>query len=90
MTWLWCTGFLRWQVQTQVGPSGDWKTVWQPCSKWEPFSNFKVKPGKEKPGQQMDRDGLSLLTLLHSERPKLHTILAFLSAVGLNAVPEMQ
>ena len=23
------------------------------------------------------------LTLLHSERPKLHTILAFLSAVGL-------
>ena len=24
------------------------------------------------------------LTLLHSERPKLHTILAFLSAVGLN------
>ena len=26
----------------------------------------------------------SILTLLHSERPKLHTILAFLSAVGLN------
>ena len=25
-----------------------------------------------------------LLTLLHSERPKLHTILAFLSAIGLN------
>ena len=25
-----------------------------------------------------------LLTLLHSERPKLYTILAFLSAVGLN------
>ena len=25
----------------------------------------------------------SLLTLLHSERPKLHTILAFLSAIGL-------
>ena len=24
-----------------------------------------------------------LLTLLHSERPKLHTILAFLSAIGL-------
>ena len=24
------------------------------------------------------------LTLLHSERPKLYTILAFLSAVGLN------
>ena len=24
------------------------------------------------------------LTLLHSERPKLHTILAFLSAIGLN------
>ena len=26
------------------------------------------------------------LTLLHSERPKLHTILAFLSAVGLRAI----
>ena len=25
-----------------------------------------------------------LLTLLHSERPKLYTILAFLSAIGLN------
>ena len=24
------------------------------------------------------------LTLLHSERPKLYTILAFLSAIGLN------
>ena len=24
------------------------------------------------------------LTLLHSERPKLHTILAFLSVIGLN------
>ena len=24
------------------------------------------------------------LTLLHSERPKLHTILAFLSAIGLS------
>ena len=27
---------------------------------------------------------VSALTLLLSERPKLHTILAFLSAVGLN------
>ena len=26
---------------------------------------------------------ISVLTLLHSDRPKLHTILAFLSAVGL-------
>ena len=26
------------------------------------------------------------LTLLHSERPKLHTILAFLSAIGLSVV----
>ena len=26
------------------------------------------------------------LTLLHSERPKLHTILVFLSAVGLNCL----
>ena len=26
---------------------------------------------------------ISLLTLLNSERPKLHTILAFLSAIGL-------
>ena len=25
-----------------------------------------------------------ILTLLHSERPKLYTILAFLSAIGLN------
>ena len=29
------------------------------------------------------RSGKTLLTLLHSERPKLHTILAFLSAIGL-------
>ena len=28
-------------------------------------------------------NGVQLLTLLHSERPKLYTILAFLSAVGL-------
>ena len=28
--------------------------------------------------------GQSNLILLHSERPKLHTILAFLSAIGLN------
>ena len=27
-----------------------------------------------------------MLTLLHSERPKLYTILAFLSAIGLNSV----
>ena len=27
---------------------------------------------------------VSVLTLLHSGRPKLHTILAFLSAIGLN------
>ena len=27
---------------------------------------------------------IHLLTLLHSERPKLYTILAFLSAIGLN------
>ena len=26
---------------------------------------------------------MNILTLLHSEKPKLHTILAFLSAVGL-------
>ena len=26
----------------------------------------------------------NFLNLLHSERPKLHTILAFLSAIGLN------
>ena len=32
-----------------------------------------------------DRDDLApfVLTLLHSERPKLYTILAFLSAIGL-------
>ena len=29
---------------------------------------------------------LPTLTLLHSERPKLHTILAFLSAIELNKV----
>ena len=29
---------------------------------------------------------ISLLTLLHSERPKLHTILAFLSAIELNKI----
>ena len=27
------------------------------------------------------------LTLLHSERPRLHTILAFLSAIGLKSRP---
>ena len=29
------------------------------------------------------------LTLLHSERPKLYTILAFLSAVGLNQAAQL-
>ena len=29
------------------------------------------------------------LTLLHSEKPKLHTVLAFLSAIGLNGVFEL-
>ena len=33
---------------------------------------------------------LSALTLLHSERPKLHTILAFLSATGLRLSKEWQ
>ena len=28
------------------------------------------------------------VTLLHSERPKLYTILAFLSAIGLNSAPD--
>ena len=28
---------------------------------------------------------LQSLTLLHSERPKLYTILAFLSAIGINS-----
>ena len=32
------------------------------------------------------RHAVSLLTLLHSERPKLYTILAFLNAIGLIAV----
>ena len=31
--------------------------------------------------------GSILLTVLHSERPKLHTILAFLSAIGLKGAP---
>ena len=31
--------------------------------------------------------GLSYLTLLHSERPKLYTILTFLSAIGLKMKP---
>ena len=34
----------------------------------------------------VDRKILHSLTLLHSERPKLHTILAFLSAIGSNGV----
>ena len=29
------------------------------------------------------------LTLLHSERPKLHRVLAILSAIGLNIVPQL-
>ena len=28
-----------------------------------------------------------MLTLLHSERPKLYAILAFLSAIGLTQIP---
>ena len=32
----------------------------------------------------------SPLTLLHSERPKLHTILAFLTAIGLNLKVQKQ
>ena len=30
-----------------------------------------------------------ILTLLHSERPKLHTIFAFLSAVGLSGLSKL-
>ena len=33
---------------------------------------------------------LFLLTLLHSERPKLYTILAFLSAIGLRCIVKLQ
>ena len=29
-------------------------------------------------------ENVTILTLLHSERPKLYTILAFLSAIGLS------
>ena len=29
---------------------------------------------------------MAKLTLLHSERPKLHTVLAFLSAIGLYSI----
>ena len=29
---------------------------------------------------------ISYLTLLHSERPKLYGVLAFLSAIGLNSI----
>ena len=35
-------------------------------------------------------DLILTLTLLHSERPKLHTILAFLRAVGLKVVVGLQ
>ena len=33
---------------------------------------------------------ISLLTLLHSERPKLYAILAFLSAIGLKEISHSQ
>ena len=33
-----------------------------------------------------DKKGLQPLTLLHSERPKLYTILAFLSAIELRII----
>ena len=34
--------------------------------------------------------GANSLTLLHSERPKLYTILAFLSAIGLRVYPILE
>ena len=34
-------------------------------------------------GPSLSRNSVIWLTLLHSEQPKLHSILAFLSAVGL-------
>ena len=52
-----------------------------------PFSFvFCVPPecrGGMKVGGEWGWGGVNSLTLLHSERPKLYTILAFLSAIGL-------
>ena len=36
------------------------------------------------PRSKIKMKNTTLLTLVHSERPKLYTILAFLSALGLN------
>ena len=56
---------------------------WQPCVlcwywNWHKLHQFLACLYRVGTGV-----GHTSLTLLHSERPKLHTILAFLSAIGL-------
>ena len=44
---------------------------------------FLVRKKPKKENEMVEKVELLTLIILHSERPKLHTILAFLSAVGL-------
>ena len=46
---------------------------------------FTVDVKQQQQHQLFCKTDLDHLTLLHSERPKLYTVLAFLSAVGLTA-----
>ena len=39
--------------------------------------------------EDLIRNHLRFLTLLHSERPKLHRVLAILSAIGLRYIPDI-
>ena len=63
----------------------------------EPENQFKVQyhydgTHYDAEGEQkcsLIHDNAVYLTPLHSERPKLHRVLALLSAIGLNAFPLM-
>ena len=44
---------------------------------------MQSRPHYERAIHVLSKDTESTLTLLHSERPKLHRVLAFLSAIGL-------
>ena len=66
-----------------MGGGGGGVRVYHSSLKWlhlhQDFKKvFPIVKMEEKYG-----DVLTLLTILHTERPKLHTILAFLSAIGI-------
>ena len=53
------------------------------------FTGYPIqKGGKYENGRDSSPEKVISLTLLHSERPKLYAILAFLSAIGLKKLKD--